>query len=463
VRKIFSFVLVLLISTTAWAFDPLVMSTKIKKLLDPFKEQAGFSLRDWTGKEIADYRGRDSFPPASVAKVVSSACSFSVLSPQFQFQTIFAHTGKIANEVLTGDLVIRGAGDPSFVIEDLKEALELLYVAYGIHEIRGSLVLDLSYFGVPELEIADGFEGDQGRSFTASLTALPFNFNSFSIWIVPQNGIARVEILPKNAIKAQLINKVKVSASGVSDVSVDYRPAENKVIVSGSIPQSAENKAIYRSSPEPLQAMASQVFRIFTELGGKWVSPKMKIETSAVNAEILFRHPSKILAKQLMDINKLSTNFGAELVLLAAGAEAKGKPATFEKSHQVLQACLKDFDMAPSEITLENASGLSRKSMVQPSGLTHFLFKVLRRDFAPEYLSTLSVLGRDGTYRKRLPHFAGQARLKSGSIAGVNTLAGYVYPAGKSPMIFSLFFKCPSCSRDRLFSLEDEILALLLD
>jgi D-alanyl-D-alanine carboxypeptidase/D-alanyl-D-alanine-endopeptidase (penicillin-binding protein 4) len=466
VRILFHFVLIFLCASlfSASAFDLASGPAKIKKLLMPLNSEAGFSLRDSaSGKEIFESHGRNAFPPASVAKLVSSACSLKVLSPQFQFETRFGHTGKIQNGILTGDLVVAGSGDPSFVIEDLKEILERLYVVYGIHEIKGNLIFDASYFGTESLEIANGFEGDQGRAFTAELTAMPFNFNSFSIWVVPQNGDTRIEILPKDLFQPKIINKVKLSPTGATEISVDYQVAEKKILVSGKLAEGAESKAFYRSVQNPYEALAKTIFRVFQELGGKWSKPGFRVEVKAVHFQKLFTYSSRSIEKQLIDINKLSTNFGAELILLQAGAQEKGRPANFEKSRQVLEECLKSYGILPSEITLENASGLSRKSTMQPSGLTSFLVKILKADFAPEYLSTLSVLGRDGTYQRRLHQFAGQARLKSGSLSGINTLAGYIFSKGGAPLIFSLFFKCSSCGRDKLRQMEDEILRILLE
>ena len=51
-----------------------------------------------------------------------------------------------------------------------------------------------------------------------------------------------------------------------------------------------------------------------------------------------------------------------------------------------------------------------------------------RSNWAPEFLSSLPVVGLDGTMRNRLKDspVAGRARMKTGTLNNVNALAGYV-------------------------------------
>lgn len=451
----------------AWGFGGIEAASsfeKIKALISPMGAQVGLSIRKLNGTEVFSYRSTETFPPASVAKLVSSACSLDVLNPSFRFQTKFGYVGSVKDGVLSGDLVIQGSGDPSFVIEDLREAIETLRVVEGLQEIRGNLIFDTSYLESPSLSISEEFNGDQGRAFTAELSAIPFNFNAFAIWasVSPEDQV-RVEMLPRGGLDLKILPKVKMLKSGPTLVSVDYRPEQGLVSVSGGVSASEEPKGIYRSVPNPYDYLARVFAYVWMQQGGKWSKPQFKIETKPLNAKPLFSHPSRTVSRLLMDINKLSTNFGAELVLLRAGAQKFGLPAGMDKSRRVLEECLKKFGMNSSQMMLENASGLSRKSGMQPAGLSLFLSKMPQTDFYPEYLVSLSTLGLDGTMAKRLKDLAGKARLKSGSLQGVTTLAGYVFPSRSEPLSMALFFRCPSCDRSKLFDLEDKILRNLLE
>jgi D-alanyl-D-alanine carboxypeptidase/D-alanyl-D-alanine-endopeptidase (penicillin-binding protein 4) len=452
-----AFTEILLLSSLLYVGDPFT------QILKPFKNSVGFSVRTVSGKEIAQVNGSQMMPPASVAKTVSSACSLWALEPSYQFQTTFGIRGAVKQGVLDGDLIIKGGGDPSYVIEDLKENLERLYAVYGLKEIKGSLIFDTSYFEKSTLDISDDFSGDEGRSFRALLTPATLDFNSFGVWSVPAFGQARVEILPKNAATLKIESNVKIQGGKDVQVAVDFRTKENKVVVSGHVGEASEGKAIYRALEDPYASFAGLVARVWHELGGAGLTKNYQVVTKPVTFESLFSHRSKPLSRILMDINKLSTNFGAEMVLLSAGAQKFGAPASIEKAQRVLGECLKDYGITPQRMVLENASGLSRKSVIAPGALTEFLAKIPSQDFSPEYLSSLSTLGRDGTTKSRLRQYAGRARLKTGTIKDVRTIAGYVYPKKGEPKVFSLFFHCATCSDASMLSAEDEILTELIE
>jgi D-alanyl-D-alanine carboxypeptidase/D-alanyl-D-alanine-endopeptidase (penicillin-binding protein 4) len=59
----------------------------------------------------------------------------------------------------------------------------------------------------------------------------------------------------------------------------------------------------------------------------------------------------------------------------------------------------------------------------------------------PEFIASMSLLGIDGTFRRRArgDSIAGQAHLKSGTLNDVNALAGYVQdPGGKRWIVVML-------------------------
>ena len=437
------------------------LQQKIEKILKPYGAQVGFSVRDSRGVELADVHGDLALTPASVAKLVSSACSLSSLGQSFQFETEFGMTGSLKNGVLDGDLIIRGAGDPSYVIEDLKEDLERLAVVYDVKEIKGKLIFDTSFFEKPELLISDDFNGDQDRSFRAKLTPLALDFNSFSIWSMADGSKSKIEILPKGVWDPKVINQVKVSR-GDSALSVSIDFAEEKIKVSGNVSADGNPKVLYRALPDPYLAFARLFKRVWAEQGG--VAPKdFHISSTPVRYKKLFSHTSRAINRMFLDINKLSTNFGAEMILLTAGAKKYGTPASLEKSKKVLSTCLSDLKISEEKIRLENASGLSRTSKIQASALSLFLIKIKDLEYAPEYLSSFSILGRDGTTKSRLSSYAGRARLKTGTIQNVKSVAGYVFTASHQPISMVLFFNCPKCSQSSMLETEDDILRLLLE
>jgi len=77
---------------------------------------------------------------------------------------------------------------------------------------------------------------------------------------------------------------------------------------------------------------------------------------------------------------------------------------------------------------LENGSGLSRRERISAEGLGRVLQAAWRSSVMPELMASLPVTATDGTMRKRLKQngVAGQAHIKTGSLEGVRSIAGYV-------------------------------------
>ena len=67
-----------------------------------------------TGEIIYETNAKKSFLPASTMKLVTTALALTSLTPTFQYSTELFTNGKFNKKVVTGDLIIRGAGDPTF-------------------------------------------------------------------------------------------------------------------------------------------------------------------------------------------------------------------------------------------------------------------------------------------------------------------------------------------------------------
>jgi len=80
---------------------------------------------------------------------------------------------------------------------------------------------------------------------------------------------------------------------------------------------------------------------------------------------------------------------------------------------------------------LENGSGLSRQERISADNLGRLLLAAWKGPLMPEFVASLPLVGNDGTMKKRLKQngVAGQAHIKTGSLEGVRTIAGYVQDA----------------------------------
>ncbi|APR03591.1 D-alanyl-D-alanine carboxypeptidase [Thauera chlorobenzoica] len=77
---------------------------------------------------------------------------------------------------------------------------------------------------------------------------------------------------------------------------------------------------------------------------------------------------------------------------------------------------------------IENGSGLSRIERIRADSLGQLLLAAWRRPWMPEFLAALPLAGVDGTARGRLAASParGHAHIKTGTLDGVRTMAGYL-------------------------------------
>ncbi len=102
--------------------------------------------------------------------------------------------------------------------------------------------------------------------------------------------------------------------------------------------------------------------------------------------------------------------------------------ANIRRSIEVLQQWLKTQGLHFPELVLENGAGLSRKARISARHLATLLQRASDSPFSAELEASLPILGMDGTVKKRFrgSDIGGHAHLKTGTLDGVKSLAGYV-------------------------------------
>lgn len=436
-----------------------MLSEKVETALKPVGTGASFTLRRLDGSLVVSLRGGQPRTPASIAKLLSSACVLESLTPGFSFDTKFYATGTRVGDVLKGDLVIDGSGDPHFVIENLREVIERVQSLYGLREITGKLVFTTEFLGVRDAPLSDDFSGDVGRSFTARLVNAPLNQNSFSVWVAhdPFSSTARASIHPVGLQRPSLVNQIKAADGLQRQISIDFEPKSSVIKASGMIGSRAEPRALYRAVPDAHQAFLEIFVHLWKQLGGRSKDLSIGfVPKVPVDAKLLFVHQSKPLSQIVADLNKHSLNMAAELTLLAAAAQSFGRPASADKAQQLMHQCFKSWGVTDG-INLSNASGLSRQSNLTTDALTQSLVGIRRSRFAPEWLSSLPVLGVDGTVKKRLENSPGQARIKTGTLKDVRSTAGFIRDASGAEYAFALIFNEVDGFSSKLTATEDQI------
>ena len=417
-----------------------------------------------SGRVLCSRSADTSMVPASNMKLVTAAAALWTLKPDYVYETPFYTTAPPRNGVLMGDLFVQGRGAPDLVCENLWVMARQLR-NLGIREVRGSLVGDDSFFDEPARHQA-WKSSYAHRAFAAPIGALSCNFNSVNILVRPaeRSGTRPVVVVDPFDDFFDVINKAS-TRRGKMTLTADrrYRDGRNQVVIGGTIPVNHPMSVTLRSVEDPTGYFLSSFVEVAEEVGITFAQPP---RTGPVpeGAEEIYAFESRSLGRLLVEMNKYSNNFTAEMVLKTLGAEVLGPPGTTAKGLQAVDAYLRHHNFPMDGVVLDDASGLSRHNRVT----ARLLAEVVRHvwsDFetGPEFFASLPVAGTDGTLKKRMTAGAAlrRVRAKSGFINSTSTLSGVAGNPVTGPVAFSILMNGRGLQNWNAKQLQDRICEVL--
>ena len=377
--------------------------------------------------------------PASTMKLVTTFAALELLGPAYTWKTEALASGTLQDGVLMGDLFLRGGGDPRLTYDQFDRLLRQLR-GRGVREIRGDLVLDRSAFAVAESDPAR-FDAQPMRPYNVAPDALLLNFKAVTLRLLPDDeGKAVIVAGEPLSTNLDIVNQLKLGkathGNGNGDCG-DWRERlradtfvhgqTTRLVLTGTYPADCGEQR-WNIAVQDHPAFVWGVFRqLWGELGGS-ISGNVRNGEVPAAARLLAGLPSSTLAEVVRDINKYSNNVMARQLFITLGMESGRRPARAEDGDAAIRGWLDARGAKIPELVLENGSGLSRRERISAGSLGQLLQRAWRSAVMPELMSSLPVAATDGTMKKRLKQngVAGQAHIKTGSLEGVRSIAGYV-------------------------------------
>ena len=370
--------------------------------------------------------------PASVMKLLTTYAALDLLGPAWTWKTTAWIESVAVNGVLSGNLYLKGSGDPRFAIEHLWALLRQLRVR-GIQQINGDVVLDRTVFDVPAID-PGAFDDKPMRPYNVGPDGLLINLRALRFTLLPDNGKPRLLMeTPSDGLRVD--NQLRSGEGGCGSnwkdfISVRLVPENkgNRLEFTGTYSPLCGEKPL-NLAPLPADGQAGGLIRaLWKELGGT-LGGQVRGGAVPVGARLVATHESPPLADTVRDINKYSNNVMARQVYLTLGNDSA--PATAERARQRIGDWLNARGLRFAELEIENGSGLSRRERISADSLNRLLLDAWKNPVMPEYISSLPIVGIDGTMKKRLngSEATGRAHIKTGTLDGVKTAAGYALDA----------------------------------
>jgi len=423
---------------------PRASATELKRqvaaILDgraaPGESQGAFLKVMGTGRVLYSRNGTTPMVPASNMKVLTTAVALDRLGPQFRFRTDLVGPKPDRQGVVSGDLYLRGSGDPTMTPPYSQPAVEPLRFfaqqlkAQGVRRVVGDVVADDSAFD-REFVARGWLDRYRLDSYAAPVAALSLNGNVVEV-IVTAEGVRTEPPTTGITFNNQL------GAGG--EVYLDRAPGSDTIVVRGSLaPGEVVRRSLTVDNPPRFTAGAFQeVLKSsgIPQQGGLRLIRPVGEPALLAALHTYARYESPRLSEILEQINRESDNLFAQHLFKALGEDRSGRVTAANG-----EAAVKEF-MTRQGISVEglrmfDGCGLSPLDRVTPAqlvGVLEAMHTHPRRNLFREILPA----GGQGTLSYRLTGLG--VRAKTGTLAEDSSLSGYVVTANGQTLAFAMLF-----------------------
>jgi len=399
------------------------------------------------------------FKPASNQKVLTTAAALTLLPPDFKYRTLLGMMGR--------DLVIIGAGDPSIGDPKLAKAARQSVIniferwadrlkAEGVTSVPGDLLFDDSIFDSEFTPSPWRGQHGLGHRYTAPVGGLNFNDNCVGVILTPgaKGKPAIVKVVP-DWVKVD--NK---SVSGGRGQPVISRSSIDPLTISvtRNVPRpTGDGDTPSIPVDDPGSFFAGTVRSVLVSKGiridGQVHRKRIRQADGSLPSEfrILAAYESSPL-DWLWRLNKSSMNVFAEALLKSAGAYADGKTSvgTRASGAAAVRRFLAQVDVKADGFVIDDGSGLSHSNRISPASLCESLVYMDRQmPIRKQWWTSLATPGDpEGTLDRRMRDLKGLVYAKTGYIAGVSALSGYVIAADRD-RYFAFSVLCNDTNKTR--------------
>ena len=415
-----------------------------------------------TGRVVLSRNADKNMVPASNLKLFTTAAALDQLGPTHRYTTRLYHLGRVSDDgTLSGDLVIRGSGDPTFgstgqgdPLQDWAQAL----AQAGVRRVTGRIVGDDDAF--EDARYGEGWDVTHiaTEAYAPAAGGLVWGDNLVSIAIRGTSPGQPPTFESDPAGFATVTGDVTTRAGG-GRLDIERTLGTDTFVLRGGVPSGYRGTLRVPVANPTLFAVHAFAQRL--QEAGIDVSRAERVDVDDTTrkprydgAQPLQAYVSPTLDEIVERINVESDNLYAEQVLRTLGG------GTVERGAERVQAFVERAGADAEGLSIVDGSGLSRKDLVTPASLAAVLREMRGHPASAAFMRSLPEGGGSGsTLRNRLGGVPVQA--KTGSLLAVRCLAGYVDGPDGSPYVFVIMTNNYTTSGRAVASAQDAIVRAL--
>lgn len=437
-----------------------------------------------SGRILYARNAKRKFVPASNEKLLVTTTAWSVLGPDYRYQTALWRTGGEEDGTLEGDLVLVGTGDPTLsepFWSSGQEALDALadsLTRAGVRRVAGGLVVDVSTWD--STTVGPTWEAEDLRHAYAA-TGGAFAIDRGELRIVARGGASPAEApgltwSPVGSPDFVTSQVVTAPADTTTRIRGSYLPESRKLVLEGRVRAGATDTVLV-ALRDPVRQAAAALYRTLkahgvafdsgwsvawepgVPLGGGCVTGSVPVCAGGTRVAGLTSPP---LADIVEAILELSQNWMAEQLIRTLGA-TRGEQGSWSDGVTVVRTFLQnEMGVDSLDIAPRDGSGLSAYDLVTPRALVTILRAMAARPDGDRFRHALAEPSeKKSTLEDRLRGMEGRLFAKTGTISNVNSLSGYLVGNGGREVVFSILSNGSGLPSARVREAIDDVVRVL--
>lgn len=443
------------------------LTAEIQRLISQAEPHANVGIHIKSMKQgdtLYTHNAQQLFVPASILKIMTAEAALIYLGPDYKFSTrVLTDAQTTSGGWLNGNMYLVHSGDPSLTYYDLNDLMVTLK-AQQIQGIQGNVFIDNSAYDQDNW--GPGWSAKDTRfCYAAPINASIINHNCLSFAIAPAKTVGRGATIIENPrfYYSGINNSVitKNSHTRACHVALDA-DSNNNISISGCMPKGHYLRGASVVISNIMKYNESLLHNLLKRFGLQ-VTGHVSTKTAPDTLTTLAVHQSKPLHVLINEMLKKSDNIIAESLLKKMGQTYANQPGSWSNGGTaVKQVLAQKAAVNTGSMHIIDGSGLSRNNTITPTQMMQVLDYAFH-NYSTNYelISALPIAGVDGTLKHRLKNVAWKVRAKTGTLAGVVSLAGYAISKDREPLAFVIIVNGQHGNVWKYREMEDKIVTAL--
>ncbi len=375
-------------------------------------------------------------PPASTQKLITTLPAIKVLGEDYKFNT------KLYKNKAGNYIIVLGA-DPYLKSNDLKTLTQKMPAEVKAIYIDDSII--------DNQEWGEGWQWDDDiNPLMPKFSAYNIDRNTMNIFIEPTMENAPANIVFEKDYPTSFINNVITGNKTEYKIEKKSYEAPDIITASGVVNKTVTVKIPVNSPKKYFKLRLTDAL-----LDNQKSNSGIYYNKKLTNDYYLVDKISHNVSQAKIDILKNSDNYVSETLFKLAGGKYKNTTGSFESGKEMFNDYCKKMNLDNSHINIMDASGVSKNNLMDSDFMTNFL--LLNR----EELEPIMATSGEGTMADRLLYLKGNIKAKTGTLANVSNITGFISTQNGHKYAFCIMINdAKSDNKDKKL-LEDNLIKTL--